>query len=68
MSYRDFKKRLRMREIRDEINIYENRPFDDMTKKELDDYALNETNIELDRRKSLPNMIKQFIAKLKGEK
>ena len=57
-----------MREIRDEINIYENRPFDDMTKKELDDYALNETNIELDRRKSLPNMIKQFIAKLKGEK
>ena len=33
MSYRDFKKRLRMREIKDDINIYENRSFDDMTKK-----------------------------------
>lgn len=69
MSYKNFKRRLKAREIKKNINIYDNKSFDDMTKKELDQYALNEANIELDRRKTKTNMFREFITKLiKGEK
>jgi hypothetical protein len=38
-----------------------------MTKDELDEYAKKHNEIELDRRKSKPNMIKEFLTKIKGE-
>jgi hypothetical protein len=36
-----------------------------MTKREFDDYAKEEHDIELDRRKSKVNMIEEFKEKLK---
>lgn len=65
MSFKNFKKRILLKEFRDGINI--SGSLEDMTKQELDEYALVEKNIELDRRKSKPNMIKDLLAKLKGE-
>jgi len=37
-----------------------------MTKRELDEYAHEHDHIELDRRQTKPNMIKEFLSKLKG--
>jgi hypothetical protein len=48
------------------VTVPEN--IEDMTKLELDEYAHNHDGIELDRRKTKKNMIKEFLTKLKGEK
>lgn len=45
-----------------DVNLWEH-----MTKKELDKYAYEHAGIELDRRQSKSNMIKEFLTKLKGE-
>lgn len=66
MSYKNFKKRLLLKEIKKDINKGEGE-FAEMTKKELDEFALEELNVELDRRHTKPNMINQLIRKIKGE-
>jgi hypothetical protein len=66
MSYKNFKKRLVLRELKNGINKG-NREFAKMRKKELDEFALEELNVELDRRHTIPNMINQLITEIKGE-
>lgn len=66
MSYKNFKKRLLLKEIKKDINTGEGE-FAEMSKKELDEFALEELNVELDRRHTIPNMINQLITKIKGD-
>jgi len=41
--------------------------WEEMDKLELDEYAHNHDGIELDRRQTKSNMVKEFLTKLKGE-
>jgi hypothetical protein len=61
-SYKKFMKRIHEEDAEDTVDINE------LTKIELDEYAHDHEGIELDRRKSKPNMIKEFLTKLKGDK
>lgn len=69
MSFKRFKQRLKrlnsdQEEITEEVKS-EEVILEEMSKAELDEYALNH-GIELDRRKTKINMIKDLLSKLKG--
>lgn len=63
-SYKRFMKRIHEEEQQEMLSV----DIDKMDKLELDEYASNKEGIELDRRQSKKNMIKEFLTKLKGEK
>jgi hypothetical protein len=70
-SYKKFMKRIHEEDAEDTIKpivVKDTVDINELTKIELDEYAHDHEGIELDRRKSKPNMIKEFLTKLKGDK